>query len=550
MYKYFIYIFIILIIAAFSAFIVWALIKKKQGICPFCVMRQYMLRSKLTIKVPENEFYSGGNAATPPMGWSSWNTFRNQIDEKLILDTADAMVRTGLADAGYKYVNLDDCWHSSMRDADGRLQGDLVRFSSGIDTLADKIHSMGLKIGLYSSNGDFTCEDLPASLSNEYKDAETFAEWGIDYFKYDFCHNKKIPSVAPLIETVDIGTDDNLLTLTADSASLTGLARVEKDKKLPTGKYISFLGHGKGRATFEFEWNEFSSAPITLRIRKTGRYEKYIVAKVNDTYYEIEIPSTKSWTTTGRYQFVAKLRKGKNTITLFNPVCTRADSAYIQYKRMGEALRNASQGAITYSICEWGRNRPVSWAWNTGNLWRISPDIIPNWYWINMIYNKNIRLSQYAGPGHWNDPDMLEVGNGKLTYEENKTHFSLWCMMASPLILGNDLRKLPDEKHTLEIISNKQMIAINQDKLGRQCVRYKRNLTFDYLLKQLENNRYAICIYNKSNKDVSLEFDASVVPDLTIFNGLEYHDVWSDKSVKYGDVLEFKPHSCVVILCE
>ena len=167
-----------------------------------------------------------------------------------------------------------------------------------------------------------------------------------------------------------------------------------------------------------------------------------------------------------------------------------------------------------------------------------------------MIYNKNIRLSQYAGPGHWNDPDMLEVGNGKLTYEENKTHFSLWCMMASPLILGNDLRKLPDDKHTLEIISNKKMIAINQDKLGHQCVRYKRNLTFDYLFKKLENNRYAICIYNKSNKAKSLEFNASVVPDLAIFNGLEYHEVWSDKPVKNGDILEFNPHSCVVLVAE
>ncbi len=547
MYKYLLLIFIILILVLFVAFVVWALIKKKQGVCPFCVMKQYMFRSDITMKIPENEFYKGGDAKTPPMGWSSWNTFRNHIDENLILETADALVSTGLADAGYKYVNLDDCWHSSLRDENGRLQGDLVRFSSGIDTLSRKIRDKGLKIGLYSSNGDYTCEDLPASLGNEKTDAETFAEWGVEYFKYDFCHNVKIPSEAPLIYGVEIKQGDKLTLVSAEKAKLTGLAKIEKDKKNNGKKYLSFLGHGKGRASFEYISDEDSECDVTLCIKKSGRFEKYIVIQSGDEYYELFIPYTKSWSVDGRYQLKINVKKGNNTIKLFNPVCTRADSSYIQYKRMGEALRKASDGKITFSICEWGRNKPEKWAWNTGNLWRISQDILPNWRWINHIYNMNIKLREFAGPGHWNDPDMLEVGNGNLTFEENKTHFSLWCMMASPLILGNDIRKLLDEKKTLDIISNKDMIAINQDKLGHQCERYKKTLLFDYLYKKLEDDKHAICIYNKTKSEKKIIFKVGDKPTTEAENNTKYREIWSEKTVEIGSELILKPHGCIVL---
>lgn len=549
MYKYLLLIFIILILVLFSALVVWCLIKKKQGICPFCVMKQYMFRSELTIKISENEFYDGGSAPTPPMGWSSWNTFRNNIDEKLILETADALKSTGLADCGYTYVNLDDCWHSSMRDENGRLQGDLVRFSSGIKWLSDEIRSKGLKIGLYSSNGDYTCEDLPASLGNEKTDAQTFADWNVEYFKYDFCHNIKIPSAAPLIESVEIKQADNVKTITADEMTLEGMARICRDDKLKTGKYIGFLGHGKGKAVFAVESETDSECDLTLCIKKCGRYEKYIVVQVNGSFYEMFIPFTKSWTTSGRYQTKIKLCKGINTVKLFNPVCTRADSSYIQYKRMGEALKNASaENRITYSICEWGRNNPEKWAWNTGNLWRISPDIIPNWRWINMLYNMNIKLAEYAGPGHWNDPDMLEVGNGKLTYEENKTHFSLWCMMAAPLILGNDIRKLPDEKRTLEILSNREMIAVNQDKLGKQCVRYKKTLSFDFLVKELENDRIAVCVYNKNNRVLKAVLKTEDLPSEMRGKARKMKEIWTGNLAENGAEIELKAHDCAVFI--
>ena len=549
MYIYLLLIFIILIIVLFTAFCAWALLKKKAGICPFCVIRQFMCRSKLTIKVPENEFYDGGDAMTPPMGWSSWNTFRNNIDENLIIETADALKRTGLADCGYVHVNLDDCWHSSMRDENGKLQGDLVRFSSGIKWLSDEIRSRGLKIGLYTSNGDYTCEDLPASLGNEKTDAQTFADWNVEYFKYDFCHNIKIPSVAPLIETVEIKQGDKITSLTSKDAKLEGMARISKSKKLRTGEYISFLGHGKGKAVFDVDFDIDAECDLTLCIKKCGRYEKYIVVQVNDNYYELFIPATKSWSTLGRYQTKISVKQGKNTIKLFNPVCTRADSAYIQYKRMGEALKTAGgENKITYSICEWGRNKPVNWAWNAGNLWRMSPDIIPNWRWINLIYNKNIKLAKYAGPGHWNDPDMLEVGNGNLTYEENKTHFSLWCMMASPLILGNDIRKLPDDKRTLEILSNKDMIAINQDKLGKQCIRYKKTSAFDFLVKELENRRVAICIYNKKNKLKKTKITAECLPAEMHEKARKMKEIWTGKTVSEGQEIAINGHDCMVFV--
>lgn len=549
MYKYLLLIFIILIIVLFTAFCVWALIKKKDGICPFCVIKQHMFKSKLTIKVPEKEFYDGGNASTPPMGWSSWNTFRNNIDENLIIETADALKSTGLADCGYVYVNLDDCWHSSMRDENGKLQGDLVRFSSGIKWLSDEIRSRGLKIGLYTSNGDYTCEDLPASLGNEKIDAQTFADWNVEYFKYDFCHNIKIPSVAPLIESVEIKQGDNITFLNSDQAKLEGMARISRDKKLKTGQYISFLGHGKGKAVFDIDCDTAGECDLTLCVKKRGRYEKYIVIQVNDNYYELLIPFTKSWSISGRYQTKINVKKGKNIIKLFNPVCTRADSSYIQYKRMGEALKNAAgENKITYSICEWGRNKPENWAWNAGNLWRISPDITPKWRWINVLYNMNLKLAEYAGPGHWNDPDMLEVGNGNLTYEENKTHFSLWCMMAAPLILGNDIRKLPDDKKTLDILSNREMIAINQDKLGMQCVRYLKTASFDFLVKKLENGRVAVCVYNKKKRTAKTKYNAELLPAEMRENARKMKEIWTGNTVSDGDEITLKGHDCVVFV--
>ena len=183
------------IVAGFGAGAMLAKKLKEKEICPVCVAKKAFAATQ--VHVADIEKYNNGVALTPPMGWSSWNTFRNSIDEKLIKDTAVALKKTGLLDAGYQYVNLDDCWQSSMRTSDGKLQGDLTRFPRGMKPLIEEINELGFKVGLYTSNGTGTCEDLPASLYNERVDADTLAEWGVEYFKYDFCHNEAIPTIAP-----------------------------------------------------------------------------------------------------------------------------------------------------------------------------------------------------------------------------------------------------------------------------------------------------------------------------------------------------------------
>ena len=195
---------LIILIVAIIAFVVWFVVYRFGGKCPICALEKITKPTKITMDVENEEPYSAETSPTPPMGWSSWNTFRQNISEDLILDTAAAMKKTGLLDAGYRYINLDDCWQSSMRDENGRLQGDLEKFPSGIKSLIYNINQMGMKVGLYSSNGTLTCEDLPASLGRETLDAQTIAEWGCEFFKYDFCHHKIISGAAPVIEALEI----------------------------------------------------------------------------------------------------------------------------------------------------------------------------------------------------------------------------------------------------------------------------------------------------------------------------------------------------------
>ena len=172
---------------------------KRNGMCPICYLKKLFTRPSRVSDLYSNVEYKGGDAPTPPMGWSSWNTFKNTIDEDLIYETAVAMKEKGLLDAGYDRINIDDNWHSSLRDENGEVQHDLTKFAHGMKALVAKINALGLKAGIYSSNGTLTCEDLPAGYGNEYKDALTFARWGFEYLKYDFCHNVPIPKYAPLV---------------------------------------------------------------------------------------------------------------------------------------------------------------------------------------------------------------------------------------------------------------------------------------------------------------------------------------------------------------
>ncbi len=539
-----------------------AKILKDKNIAPVEAAKKAVNSLKLNYRVPER--YNNGVALTPPMGWSSWNLFRNKISEELIYETAKAMRESGLLDCGYCFVNLDDCWQSSSRDENGKLQGDFVTFPSGIKALVEKVNALGLKLGIYSSNGTLTCEDLPASLGYEAVDADTFAEWGIEYFKYDFCHNVAIPSRAPIIEKITvsaIGSDAENEYL-AEEAILSGDAKIAEDTSLPSGKCIVGLSSNGGACEFNNVIVETDGVYIlTLCIRKKNNNNKYCEILVNGTdLYKADLPATKSFTPEGRHQIKVYLTAGVNTIRINNPVASRRDSAAIQYTNMGKELKRATaeyaskngveEKPIVFSICEWGRNFPWQWGPAAGNLWRTTPDIRPVWSSVVGIYELNVLLDKHAGAGGWNDPDMLEVGNGSLTYEENKSHFTLWCMMAAPLILGNDIRDfiksdgtVDTDNRTLQVITNKDLIAVDQDELGIQCKRIRTNGAEDILVKPLANGEFALCFFNKASSSTTIscsvnEIVAKAFVTTQYSGNYSYRELWSGEECTISDMIE------------
>ena len=556
-------------------FVAWFLTMKSIGKCPICMLKKIKRPRSITMDISETDDYNADSALTPPMGWSSWNTFRNHIDEDLIYDTAKAMVNSGLADAGYKYINLDDCWQSSMRDEDGKLQGDLKTFSRGIPALIRDINALGLKVGLYSSNGTHTCEDMPASLGNEELDAKTFASWGCEFFKYDFCHKNTISGNCPAIEKIEInkiGEDEfnSQTVLKPEDATFTGRAKVIKLEGVPSGKAIGYLNHGAGSATFELNSVSKGKYVLTLVFKKSfSRKEAYVQVTVNGKMHEVFFPYGNGFSDTGRVQLIVDLEDTTNVIKLENPIVTAADSSYIQYKRMGNALKDATrlwaqytgtpEKPIVYSICEWGTAKPWEWGAKAGNMWRTTHDIMANWKSIMFIYNSSIKHYKYAGVGHWNDPDMLEVGNGKLTEDENRAHFSLWCMMASPLMLGNDIRKFVDGlgsrvegNSTLKIVTNKHLIAIDQDSLGKSAKRIKKGGGIDVLARPLSNGDVALCFLNKSssNKSISFELDTLCDDEYLDFSksgAYQIHNLWSDEYGKGTSITATMPKHSVLV---
>lgn len=553
----FLIVLIAIIVILAVLFVSWFFTMKANGKCPLCAIKKITIPRKITMDISETENYNNGVAQTPPMGWSSWNTFRNHIDQDMIMEVAEAMVNSGLADAGYKYVNLDDCWQSSMRDSDGKLQGDLRTFSRGIPQLIKDINQLGLKVGLYSSNGDLTCEDMPASLGNEDLDAKTLASWGCEFFKYDFCHSHPISGDCPAIEKIElnrIDTNDfnSLEVLKPEDAEFIGMAKIIKLSELPSGQAIGFLNHGAGSATFKVISLPKGKYALTVVHQKTfRRTDSYAQITVNGKIHEMFFPRGKGFSDSGRTQIVVDLKDGENIITIQNPIATVADSSYIQYKRMGDALKNATkewakftntpEKPIVYSICEWGTAQPWDWGRKAGNMWRTTHDIMPMWKSIVLLYDFTIKKYAAAGPGGWNDPDMLEVGNGKLSEDENRAHFSLWCMMAAPLMLGNDIRKFVDGNNNavegnsaLKIVTNKQLIAIDQDTLGKPAKRLKKVTGVDIIARPLANGDTALCLFNRSagNKNIHLnlkELLADEYLDTPQSDQYELHDLWSDE---------------------
>lgn len=543
----------------------------KEKKCNKCFVRRLVV----PIRHGKNEFateaYNNG-VDSPTMGWSSWNCFRNNIDQEKILSVAEALVKTKLSDKGYKFVNLDDNWHSSIRDKDGNLQGDLDRFGMGIPAFIKKINEMGLKVGLYSSNGTLTCEDLPASFGNEERDAYTIAKWGAELLKYDFCHHHRYTTKAPLVSSITLtkkDMSDYKIELTASEGILGGKAKVVIDDKMPCGTYVKGLNSNLGIIVFDSVTAESGGEYVlTLTVKKRGNYEKYLVVEVNGETQVIVAPPCKKFNNTARIQCIVRLSGGRNTIKLYNPIKSVSDGYVLQYMYMGEMLKRASERVseetqkpkkpIVYSICEWGRNRPWMWGFAVGNQWRTTPDVRPWWWWMMIIYRHNVKLYDKCIKGGYNDPDMLEVGNGKLSYEENKSHFTLWAMMNAPLIMGNDIRKFIKEdgsvdegNEILRILSNEKIIALNQDAKNKAAKRVKKGI-IDVLAKPITDGT-AFCFFNHApfKKRFRCDVKKYVNDDYIEFHEKEKYiaeDLWTGERIETSGKIdiELPAHGVVV----
>ena len=547
---------------------------KKNKVCPVCAAKK--LINGVRLNEPAGQPFENGAAPTPPMGWASWNLFGRNISESIITEMAQAMEALHLNELGYRYVNVDDCWMSSVRDAAGRLQGDLSSFPSGIPALVKAVNGCGFKLGLYASNGTYTCEDMPSSLYHEETDAASLAEWGVEYFKYDFCHNEPIPTAAPELRGLTLAKagETEFASYGVDGAELRGEAQIFTDPSLSgDGRYVGGLDADTGKAVFYgVSAPEAGEYVVTLLVRKKGPNKKYAEITVNGkTAYPVYVPGTRGTKAKdGRAQATVLLEAGENSLLISNPVGSRMDSAAKQYRNMALLLRSAAEAQaekegrpvkpICFSICEWGLNRPWKWGTSAGNLWRTTPDIRPVWASILGIYEWNVRLYEYASPGHYNDPDMLEVGNGELTGPENVAHFSLWCMMASPLILGCDLRRfvLPDGSidrfdPILRIITNRAAIAIDQDPLCRPCKRVKTTGMLDILAKPLENRELAVCLLNKSGKPKTVNASLREIREdayVTLPDAPRYTvtDVWENTTFVTNNEIggEIPPHGVIL----
>jgi alpha-galactosidase len=361
-----------------------------------------------------------GLVRTPPMGWNSWNHYHDHFDDATVRQMADAMVSSGMAAAGYKYIIVDEGW-SSSRDANGNIAGN-ARFPD-MKALADYVHSKGLKIGIYTSPGAQVCGGYQGSYGHEIEDAKTFADWGYDYLKYDWCGARRI----------------------------------------------------------------YQRTPVDLQ----GAYQK-----------------------------------------------------------MSQALAKTGR-PIIYSLCEYGWGDVWKWgAKSGGNLWRTTGDISDHWDSMDHIGFAQLDITQYAGPGHWNDPDMLEVGNGGMTTEEYLTHMSLWALLRAPLIAGNDLRTMSDE--TKSILMNSEVIAIDQDSAALPVQRTPPQGTSEVLVRPLANEAVAVGLFNRGSApaEISFRWDSLHLQEYLGGKQLEARDLWKHEDIPVtGDTYTatVPPHGAVLV---
>ena len=343
-------------------------------------------------------------AATPPMGWNSWNHFGSRVTDADVRSAADALVSSGMRDAGYVYVNIDDTWEG-QRDAQGFIQSN-SKFPD-MKALADYVHSKGLKLGIYSSPGPKTCAGYAGSYGHEQQDAETYAKWGIDYLKYDLCSY---------------------------------------------GDIMKKESHGNQQVA----WSMMQQA----------------------------------------------------------------------YEKMHQALLKTHR-PIVFSLCQYGIDAPWKWAPSLGgNLWRTTGDIDDSWDRMALIGFGQAGLAKYAGPGHWNDPDMLEIGNGHMKDNEYRVHMSLWAMLAAPLLAGNDLSKMTPQ--TLNILLNKDVIAVDQDALGKQGDRVSEVGPYEVWMKPLSHGEEAVALFNRGTSDYPISFN---LKEVGFTHPVHARDLWQHKDI-------------------
>lgn len=502
-----------------------------------------------------------GIGRLPTMGWNSWNRYQKDISEAKIKAQADALVSTGLREKGYNYVVIDDGCLQGQRDAEGKLQPQWAKFPNGFKPVSDYIHSLDMKFGMYNATGTQTCAGFAGSYNHEYTDAQTFADWGTDYLKYDFCHNplitlplepianvkdgqsfttntmssfaKEAPPVSKIVikKIRDNATEViKTVEINAENTAVSGGAHIQDKWGVCLGMLDSsdtFKKAGTGTLTFQMDASEmedhvkYAIDVYCINPDKT-RWLSMQVNPETEKYSKFYLKSapTTAWNTNAaaaRTIYNVPLHAGENTMQFYLDKSDVKD-AYQQdaircYQTMEKAL-DATGREIIYNLCEWGWNKPYEgWAKELGHFWRTTIDITPyagSVPWsgtrncVMMIYEHNVTLDEYAGPYGYNDADMLAVGLKGLNMEQNKSHFSTWCMMASPLILGTDLTTASQE--ILDIIGNEDLIAIDQDDLCLQAKRFKQVSDTDYLIKPLADGSVALCVFNKD----SVAHDASI----------------------------------------
>ena len=503
---------------------------------------------------------SEGLGRLPTMGWCSWNLYQSNISESKIESQAQAMVDTGLKDKGYEYVIVDDGCLQSSRDANGKLQPQTNKFPNGFVPVSSYIHNLDLKFGMYNSAGTKTCAGFAGSYNHEYTDAQTFASWNIDFLKYDFCYNplvklplepisgesngqsfttttmsgmaKEAPAIPKIvIKKMKDGVESTVKTVnvSTENVTLENGAEVDNGYNPPCmGMLDSSESLTKaGVATLHFDMDEIDeTAKYTVDVYCVNADKtRWLSMQVNPetamySKFYIQSAQTSSWSSTNaaaRSIYNVPLREGANEIQFYLDKSDIKD-AYQQdsarsYLAMSSAL-DATDRDVVLNICDWGWAQPYAgWAKDLGHFWRTTTDITM-WAgraaWdgyknsIMPIYEHNVTLDEYAGPYGYNDPDMLTVGLAGLNMEQNKSHFTLWCMMASPLLLGTDLTTASQD--VLNIVGNEKVIALDQDELCLQAKRFKQDGQIDYLVKPLADGSVALCVFNKASsaKDASI----------------------------------------------